>query len=234
MRRSTTLRWLLAGGAVVALLALGRLLPLAEWLADFGAWIAGLGGLGLVLYAAAHAGVTLLMLPAVLMTIGAGFLFGPYVGSLVALAGATVGATAAFLIARYVARDRVAASAARDPRFAALDRAIGEKGWRIVFLLRMSAVVPFVLSNYVYGLTAIRFGSYVLATALGMIPLTVLWVALGVAARRAGQSELAAETSPLPDAWAIAVLAAGILITAGVTVYVAKLTRGILRKEPIE
>jgi uncharacterized membrane protein YdjX (TVP38/TMEM64 family) len=187
-----------------------------------------------VLYAAAHAGVTVLMLPAVLMTIGAGFLFGPYVGSLVALAGATVGATAAFLIARYVARDRVAASAASDPRFAALDRAIGEKGWRIVFLLRMSAVVPFVLSNYVYGLTAIRFGSYVLATALGMIPLTVLWVALGVVARRAGQSELAAETSPLPDAWAIAVLAAGILITAGVTVYVAKLTRGILRKEPIE
>ncbi len=234
MRRSTTLRWILALAAVVAILAGGRLLPLGDWLADFGAWIAGLGGIGLVLYAAAHAGVTVLMLPAVLMAVGAGFLFGPYVGFLVALAGATVGATAAFLIARYVARDRVATSAARDPRFAALDRAIAEKGWRIVFLLRMSAVVPFVLSNYVYGLTAIRFGSYLLASALGMIPLTVLWVALGAAARRAGQSELAAEAAPLPEAWAIAVLAAGLLITAGVTIYVAKLTRGILRTEASE
>ncbi len=233
MRRST-LRWVLAGALVVALLAAGRLLPLADWLADFGAWIAGLGAVGLVLYAAAHAGVTVLMLPAVLMTIGAGFLFGPYVGFLVALAGGIVGSTAAFLIARYVARDRVAASAARDPRFAALDRAIGEKGWRIVFLLRMSAVVPFVLSNYVYGLTAIRFGSYVLASAIGLIPLTVLWVGLGAAARRAGQSELAAEAAPLPEAWTIAVVAAGLLITAGVTIYVAKLTRGILRNETTE
>ncbi len=233
MRRST-LRWILAGALVVALLAAGRLLPLADWLADFGAWIAGLGAVGLVLYAAAHAGVTVLMLPAVLMTIGAGFLFGPYVGFLVALAGGIAGCTAAFLIARYVARDRIAASAARDPRFAALDRAIGEKGWRIVFLLRMSAVVPFVLSNYVYGLTAIRFGSYVLASAVGLIPLTVLWVGLGAAARRAGQSGLAAEAAPLPQAWAIAVLAAGLLITTGVTVYVAKLTRGILRNETTE
>ncbi len=181
-----------------------------------------------MLYAAAHVGVTILMLPAVLMTIGAGFLFGLWTGTAVALSGATVGAAAAFLIARYLARDRVARSAGRDPRFAALDRAIGEKGWRIVFLLRMSAVVPFVISNYVYGLTAIRFWPYVVSSVVGLVPLTVLWVALGAAAREADPLDVATAPAPMPRELAIAVVAAGILITAGVTVYVARLTRRAL------
>ena len=86
---------------------------------------------------------------------------------------------------RYVARERVArAIASRSPRYAAIDRAIGEKGWRIVFLLRLSPLVPFVVSNYFYGLTAIPFGPYVLASAAGMAPLTFLYVSLGVAARQ--------------------------------------------------
>ena len=229
MERPTKLRLLLIAAGVVALLVLGRTVAFDEWFARFGAWIAGLGTVGYLLYAAAHVGVTLLMLPAVLMTIGAGFLFGLWTGTAVALAGATVGASLAFLIARYLARDRVAKAAARDPRFAALDRAIGERGWRIVFLLRMSAVVPFVLSNYVYGLTAIRFWPYVVSSAIGLIPLTVLWVALGTAARRLDPVEVAA-APPMPQGLGIAVIAAGVLITAGVTVYVAKLTRGILGK----
>jgi uncharacterized membrane protein YdjX (TVP38/TMEM64 family) len=209
----------------LALIVAGKSLPFGDWLADFGGWIAGLGALGVLLYAAAHAGVTVLMLPAVLMTIGAGFLFGLLPGTAVALAGATAGCSSSFLIARHLARERVARAAARDPRFAALDAAIGEKGWRIVFLLRMSAVVPFVLSNYVYGLTAIRFWPYVAASATGMIPLTFLYVALGAAARAAGRLETSA--SP-PGAWAAAVFGAGVLITAAVTVYVARLTRKAL------
>ncbi len=218
----------IAGAALgaLALVVASRSLPFGDWLADFGGWIAGLGALGVLLYAAAHAGVTVLMLPAVLMTIGAGFLFGLLPGAAVALAGATAGCAASFLIARHLARERVARAAARDPRFAALDAAIGERGWRIVFLLRMSAVVPFVLSNYVYGLTAIRFWPYVAASATGMIPLTFLYVALGAAARAAGQSETSA--SPPPGAWAAAVFATGVLITAAVTVYVARLTRKAL------
>ncbi len=86
----------------------------------------------------------------------------------------------------------------------------------------MSAVVPFVVSNYVYGLTAIRFWPYVASSAAGMIPLTFLYAALGAAARTAGH---AGENPPPPGAWGIAVFAAGALITAGVTVYVARLTR---------
>ncbi len=218
-------RIIAAACVTVTLLVAGRTLPFGDWLADFGAWIAGLGAVGVVLYVAAHVGVTVLMLPAVLMTIGAGYLFGLLPGTAIALAGATVGCALSFLIARHLARDRVARAAAKDPRFAALDEAIGAKGWRIVFLLRMSAVVPFVLSNYVYGLTAIRFWPYAAASAAGMIPLAFLYVALGAAARAAGQPE---EAVAPPGAWGAAVFAAGVLITVGVTIYVARLTRKAL------
>jgi uncharacterized membrane protein YdjX (TVP38/TMEM64 family) len=235
MARASKVRLILVVAGVIALIVFGRTISFDVWFARFGAWIAGLGAAGYLLYAAAHVGVTLLMLPAVLMTIGAGFLFGLWTGTAVALAGATVGATLAFLVARYLARDRVARAAARDPRFTALDRAIGEKGWRIVFLLRMSAVVPFVLSNYVYGLTAIRFWPYVAASAIGLIPLTVLWVALGAAARRLDPMDVdVASAPPMPEGLGIAVISAGVLITAGVTVYVARLTKGILQRPPTE
>jgi len=213
--------------AVAALVVAGRRLPFGDWLAQFGGWIAGLGVLGVALYVAAHVAVSLLMLPAVLMTIGAGFLYGLVPGTAIALAGATAGSAASFLVARHLARDRVAHAAARDPRFAALDSAIGKKGWRIVFLLRMSAVVPFVLSNYVYGLTAIRFWPYVVASATGMIPLTLLYAGLGAAARTAGGEGAAADVSP-PPAWAAVVFGTGFAITVVVTVYVARLTRRAL------
>ena len=225
MTKRAKFRLVAATLAAAALVAAGRRLPFGDWLAVFGGWIAALGALGIVLYAAAHVGVTLLMLPAVLMTIGAGFLFGLVPGTAIALAGATAGCAASFLVARHLARDRVARAAARDPRFAALDAAIGEKGWRIVFLLRMSAVVPFVVSNYVYGLTAIRFWPYVAASATGMIPLTFLYAGLGAAARSAGHPGMDA---PPPPAWGFAVFGTGFAITLAVTVYVARLTRRAL------
>ena len=226
--RAPRLKWILIGVVVVALFVAGRSLAFEEWLARFGAWIAGLGPAGYVLYVAAMVLVTILLLPAFLMTVGAGYLFGVPVGMAVAFAGVTIGAAAAFLIARYLARERVERAASRDRRFAALDRAIAEKGWRIVILLRMSAVVPFVLSNYVYGLTGLRFGQYIGASAAGMLPLLFLFTSLGAAARRAGQAEPVA--IPETEIWGWLVLGAGLLLTAGVTVYVARLTRRILRE----
>lgn len=228
MPRRVRIRWIAAAVLATALVVGGRSLPFADWLANFGSWIAGLGAAGFVLYAAVYVVVTVLLLPAWLMTIGAGFLFGLLPGAAVVSVGSTAGAAASFLIARHLARERVAHAAARDPRFSALDRAIGEKGWKIVFLLRMSAVVPFVFSNYVYGLTAIRFWPYVAASWVGMIPLTLLYAGLGVATRQAGE----AAGAPAPNGWGVAVLAAGILITAGVTLYVARLTRKSLRGKP--
>jgi uncharacterized membrane protein YdjX (TVP38/TMEM64 family) len=231
MRRVTRYRWIGAVVLAAALLALGRFVPFADGLAAFGAWIESLGPERFALYAAAYAVVTVLLLPAWLMTVAAGFLFGLLPGTAVVSAGSTVGAAAAFLIARHLARERVSRAAAKDPRFSALDRAIGEKGWKIVFLLRMSAVVPFVFSNYVYGLTSIRFWPYVAASWAGMIPLTLLYAALGATARRAGLAGLTGG-APEPSGWGMAILVAGILITAGVTIYVARITRKSLRRPP--
>src|SRR5262245_13112854 len=221
------LRWILPLLAVAALFFLGRLLSFARWLQSFTHWVDGLGFAGMVLYAAAYALAAVLMLPAWLMTIGAGMIFGFLPGIAEVVVGATAGAAASFLIARYFARERVARAAERNPKFRALDRAIAEKGWKIVFLLRMSVVVPYVFSNYVYGLTAIRFWPYVAASGLGMLPIIALYVALGVAAGEAERAHPAVPSGP----WIPAVLGAGVLITAAVTWYVTRLTRRAMAAE---
>jgi uncharacterized membrane protein YdjX (TVP38/TMEM64 family) len=136
----------------------------------------------------------------------------------------TTAAGLAFLIARYAARGAVEARARKDRRFTAIDKAIGERGWKIVALLRLSPAVPFSLSNYFYGLTAIRFWPYVAATAVGMIPVTSLYVALGVAAGRAEGVDPAVPRGP----WIPVILGIGVLITAAVTLYVARLTKKAL------
>ena len=207
------------GIAIVAAIALvfvaGRLLPLREWLAAFERWTAGFGPLGAALYAAAYVPVTVVMMPAILLTLGAGFAFGLRAGFFVAWIGSTAGACGAFLVGRYAARERVArAIGSRGPRYAAIDRAIGKKGARIVFLLRLSPLVPFVVSNYFYGLTAIPFGPYVLASAAGMAPLTFLYVSLGAAAR-----QVVGDASGPTGAWKWTLIGVGIVVTLGATLY---------------
>jgi uncharacterized membrane protein YdjX (TVP38/TMEM64 family) len=201
--------------ALAALLVAGHLLPLREWLVAFERWTAGFGPLGAVFYTAAYLPVAILMMPAILLTLGAGFAFGLVEGFFVAWIGSTAGAAAAFLIGRYAARERVArAIATRGPRYAAIDRAIGKKGARIVFLLRLSPLVPYVVSNYFYGLTAIPFGPYVVATAAGMAPLTFLYVSLGAAAR-----EVVGDPSGPAGAWKWTLIVVGVVVTLAATLY---------------
>jgi len=222
VRRKGAGWWIAAVAVVAALLVAGRLLPLREWLRVFERWTAGFGPAGAVLYAAAYVPVTIAMMPAVLLTLGAGLAFGLPAGFFVAWIGSTIGASVAFLVGRYAARERVArAIASRGPRYAAIDRAIGRKGWRIVLLLRLSPLVPFVVSNYFYGLTAIPFGPYVLASAAGMLPLTFLYVSLGAAAR-----EVVGDPSGPAGAWKWPLIAAGAVVTLAATLY----ARAIVKK----
>jgi len=223
-RRSA--RWIVAAVVVAALFAAGRLLPFRDWLASFERWIAGLGPAAYVLYVAAYVLVTVLMLPAILMTLGAGVVFGLVRGVAVAWTGATLGAAASFLIGRYVARERVDRWIAANPRYAAIDRAIGRKGWRIVLLLRLSPLVPFVVSNYFYGLTAIAFWPYVAASALGMLPLAFLYVSLGVAARQAAG---ASDMPPGPGRWIV--VGVGVVVTVAATLYARRIVRQALDTE---
>jgi uncharacterized membrane protein YdjX (TVP38/TMEM64 family) len=225
MRLGTKGRWIALAACAAALLVAGRLLPLREWLDAFGTWIAGLGPAAFVLYAAAYVVVTLLLMPAVLLTVGAGLFFGLLPGVAVVSVGATLGAASSFLVARHLARERVAKAVSGNPRYGAIDRAIGQKGWRIVFLLRLSPLVPFVVSNYFYGLTAIRFWPYVLSSWIGMLPLTFFYVSIGAAAREVAGSP-ATPAGPLK--WAL--LAGGVLVTLAATAYAGKVVRGALEE----
>jgi uncharacterized membrane protein YdjX (TVP38/TMEM64 family) len=150
-------------------------------------------------------------------------LFGLWWGTAAVSVASTATAALAFLIARYLARAAVERKAAANPRFAALDRAIGEGGWRIIALLRLSPAVPFSLGNYLFGLTSIRFWPYVLSSWIAMLPGTFLYVYLGWVGGQ-GLSAVAGDEASRPlGQWIL--LGVGLLATVVVSVYVTRLAR---------
>jgi uncharacterized membrane protein YdjX (TVP38/TMEM64 family) len=144
----------------------------------FQAWIAGFGVWGIVILALVYIAATLALLPCAPLSIAAGLAYGLWVFPLVMLA-ALAGASLAFLLARHVAHDAVHAWADRHPRWAAGIEAISTDGWSIVLLLRLSPVIPFNVQNYLFGVTDIRLPHYIAATAIGLLPGTAVFVALG-------------------------------------------------------
>ena len=177
----------MGGGTVAAVLGLAALAtvgvaargPLTEFVKYFSAVVDDLGPAGYFAYGLVYAGLEVLAVPAIPLTMTAGVVFGVVPGTAVVSAAATAAATASFLIARYAARERVQAYAAKSPRFAAVDRAIGRDGLRVVTLLRLSPLLPLAASSYLYGLTSVELGPYVLGSWLGMLPGTVAYVAAG-------------------------------------------------------
>ena len=171
--------------ALAAIVVAFRLLPVAQWLNAFRAWVSGLGFAGYVLYALVYAVCVVLFIPASILTLGAGATFGVIRGTIVVVIGATLGATLAFIVARTIARKRVEAMAAKDRRFQALDRAITTEGAKIVLLVRLAVVFPFTYTNYVFGLTGVRVLPYALATLVGIVPGSIAFVYIGAAAAAA-------------------------------------------------
>lgn len=166
-----------------------------------------------------YATLEVLAVPAIPLTMTAGAIFGVVPGTAVVSASATLAATAAFLIARYAARDRVQAYASRSPRFAAVDRAIGKDGFKVVTLLRLSPLLPLAASSYLYGLTSVDLGAYVAGSWLGMLPGTVAYVAAGHYGRAAltgAEGGAGMELAP----WQLAL---GGLLSAASLAYVGRL-----------
>ena len=214
--------WRLAVIAVfaIALVLLGR--RLGASLPQLTAQVEQLGVWGPVAFVAAYALAAVAFVPGSILTFAAGALFGIVRGTLFVMLGATLGATLAFLMARYVARDWVAARVLRDPRFAAIDAAIAEQGRKIVFLLRLSPVFPFNLLNYALGLTKVKLADYIVAS-IGMLPGTILYVYTG---RLAGA--VVGGSSTPRGAGFYAVLTLGLAATAAVTVLITRTARRAL------
>ena len=215
--------------SVIALFLAMRFLPVQQWLKSFNDWVGQMGVVGVFIFIGVYVLATVLLAPGSILTIGAGFAFGLWKGFLAVSVGATLGASLAFLIGRFIARDKVEAIARRNETFREIDNAIGEEGAKLIFLLRLSPVIPFNLSNYFYGLTAVRFWPYALASWIGMMPGAFLYVYIGTAGRAAVLAAAGGEA--IKRGWPYwTFLSVGLAATIAVTFWVTKIARSSLRK----
>lgn len=197
---------------VAAVIVLFRVLPVAIWLGNFQTYVRGLGALGYLVYIVVYALCVVAFVPASILTLGAGAIFGFAGGTIVVVIGATIGATLAFLLARTVMRKRIEAMTASNAKFRALDRAIAAEGMKIVFLVRLAVVFPFTYINYAFGLTAIPLWRYVVATLFGIIPATAAFVFASSAATRAATTSTSSITKIVYIAGGIIAIFVSVLI----------------------
>jgi uncharacterized membrane protein YdjX (TVP38/TMEM64 family) len=218
-------RLFLLAAVLLGLFAVFQFLPVDEYIGQLLEWTESLGAWGPVVLAAIYVVGTVLMVPGVILSLGAGFAFDLVVGVITISVGSTLGAIAAFLIGRTLARGYVEQLAARHPKFAAIDRAVEASGFKIVLLTRLSPVFPFNLLNYLLSVTKVRTRDYALASWIGMMPGTVLFVYLGKTAKDLSQILRGDLQTGIEHQ---IVLALGLLATIVVTVYVTRVARRAL------
>lgn len=220
-------KWIALLVGLIALSVAASFLPIGTSLKGFVGWFRHLGVLGAFLYIGIYALAAVLFLPGAIFTITAGLIYGIVGGTAVALTGATIGASLAFLVGRYLLRDRVRHFAEKKKKFGAIDEAVGKQGWKIVGLLRLSPLIPFNVSNYFYGVTSVGFWPYFLASAIGMLPGTLLYAYLGAI----GQAGIGGggKKGHSPLEWTF--LGLGLLATVGVTFFVSHLAKKALKEK---
>src|SRR6266516_2030728 len=221
---SSLWRWVLYAIAAIAVLVAAKYLHVQDLLKEALDWIGKLGPWGPVIFVGVYVVATVFFVPGSVLTLGAGALFGVVLGSVCVSISATLGATAAFLVGRYLARDAVARKVERNEKFAAIDRAVADEGWKIVFLTRLSPVFPFTLLNYAFGLTRVRLSHYALASWIGMMPGTVMYVYLGSLVNVG-----AGHRQRTVGEWVL--YSVGLLATMAVTVFVTRLAKQALAKK---
>jgi uncharacterized membrane protein YdjX (TVP38/TMEM64 family) len=222
-RRPAWHKWAMIAVGVATVVSLFKVVDVGGLLSEALHWIDRLGPWGPALFVLLYIAATVLLVPGSALTLGAGALFGVVRGSLLVSVASTFGATCAFLVSRYLARDWVAKKVEKNATFAAIDRVVADEGWKIVGLTRLSPVFPFTLLNYGFGLTRVKLRDYVLASWIGMMPGTLMYVYLGSLARTGirGQKRTPAE-------WAL--YGVGLLATVAVTVIITRIARRALAK----
>ncbi len=198
-------------------------LPAQQWLIDAlqglqpQGWATGLTFIALYILA------TLVGLPGSVLTLGAGAIFGLLWGTVYVFIGATLGAVAAFVLARYLLRNWIYQKIAQYPTFAAFDKTLAIAGFKLVALTRLSPLLPFNLLNYAFGLTGVRLRDYILGS-IGMLPGTVLYVYLG--SLTADLARLGTLHQPPALQWGFRLI--GLAATGMITLYISKLARQAL------
>ena len=194
-------KWLLYPAAAILIFVIAKELHLQDRLKQGLDWVGQLGPWGPALFIGLYIVATVLFIP-----------------------GSALGAAAAFLVGRYLARNAIARKIEGNERFAAIDQAVANEGWKIVGLMRLSPVFPFTLMNYAFGLTRVKLGHYVLASWIGMMPGTVMYVYLGSLAKAAS-----GERTRTTGEWVL--YAVGLLATLLVTIFVTRIAKQALAKK---
>ena len=198
-----------------------RLMDALSAVQDLGPWAP-------LAFIAIYVLATILFLPGSVLTLGSGLLFGVVLGSVYVSIASTLGATAAFLVGRYAARDWVAGKIEKNPKFKAIDEAVAAQGWKIVGLTRLSPVFPFNMLNYAFGLTQVRLRDYFFASWIGMMPGTVLYVYLGSVAGDLASLGSAGGSHKNPAQWTLSIV--GLLATAAITLYITRIAKSALNR----
>ena len=215
--------------ALLALVILGRIA--GDYVQLFAQWVDGLGFWGPATFVLGYAIAVVAFVPASLLTLGAGAIFGIARGVAYVFIAATVGSCLAFLVSRHLARSAIERKIEGEPKFAAIDRAIERDGLKIVFLLRLTPAVPFNLLNYALGLTRIRFADYAIAS-VGMLPGTLLYVYSG---KLAGDLAAVAGNPAVAKGWGYyGFLALGLAATLAATLVVTRSARRALAEATAE
>jgi uncharacterized membrane protein YdjX (TVP38/TMEM64 family) len=225
--RARSMRLIVGALIVIAIIVVARRFGAGSALKETLNWISSLGALAPVVFIALYIVACVMFVPGSILTIGAGVIFGLVWGSIYVSIASTTGATAAFLVGRYLARDWVARKLQGNAKFKAIDDAVGREGWKIVALTRLSPIFPFNLLNYAFGLTKVGLRDYVIASWAGMIPATLMFVYIG---SLSGDLARAASGAPAqtPLKWALDAI--GLIATIAVAVYVTRIATRALRE----
>lgn len=225
---TTSLRITILAGAIAALLALAWLLPVGQGTTALAERLRGAGPAGVLIFIAVYVAAEVALVPGSLLTMAAGYAYGPVGGLLVASPASVLAATIAFLLGRTVLRQWVRKKIAASPTLRAVDRAIGRSSLKLILLLRLSPAIPFNVLNYALGLSEVNLGRYVLASLVGMLPGTWLYVYLGsLATTAAGLADAGRGGGPQR----LALTMAGLAATAAAVALVAQAARRALEEE---
>lgn len=203
---------------LIAVLLAWFLFPIREWVQSFTSWTGKFGMLGAIIFASVYVVAVVALAPVWPLSVAAGLAFGLW-GIPLVIVSATTGASLAFLVARFLVRDRVTDLTRKRAVLDAVDKAVAEEGWKVVVLLRLSPLVPFNLQNYFLGATEIGFFPYLAATFLGIMPGSAAYVYLGILGRAAAAGEQGG------GGLKIGLLAAGLAATIALIVIVGRKAR---------
>ncbi len=203
-----------------------------QWIADTMDWIRASGWTGMVWFVVVYTFTCVFFLPGSALTVGAGAIYGFWGGTFLVTLSSVAGAAVNFLTSRYLLRALVKKYLARRPKFLALDHAIEKEGWKVIFVSRLSPIVPHSLVSYIAGLTRIGFWRFTLASTIGFIPISAAYSYAGALLGAVARTKVQTTSN---DPWNWFFYGVGLVISILVVVMTTRMATRVLKQNvPME